>query len=386
MRIQVRARSVTNLLLAGIAAAHLPIQAADPSIFKVAPTPNDNPNNGLYAVSASSPSDIWAVGQSTIHFDGTKWTAFEAPMIVGDNNGSLEGVADISSTEAWAAGNASATLLGQPAPVIEHWDGTQWNAIPASSFNAPGESASLFLAMTAISANDIWALGGGTLNGNGGTLFEHWDGEAWTPNIVFLGGLPVAASADATDDVWAVGFSGVSAIDGAPFVAHYDGTAWQNVPGPKTGIFNAVAALAPNDVWAVGSMVKVKNGPTRTLIEHYDGSQWSVSPSPNVGPNSMFQSNRLLGITAVSRTDIWAFGSYFAADGSGQQKTLLLHWDGTSWNLAASPSPDPGSFQDDVLFGGVVTAPGGVWIVGSEDTAAPNKPFTSTLVLHTTGG
>jgi len=367
-------------------AAYLPVHAAGQSIFQKVPTPNDNPNNDLFAISASSPSDIWAVGQTTIHFDGTQWTAFEAPMIVGDNNGSLEGVADISPTEAWAVGNASATLLGQPGPVVEQWNGTQWSVFPASSFNAPGESASLLLAMTAISGNDIWALGTGTSNGIGGALFEHWDGTAWTPNIVPLGFTPVAASADATDDVWAVGFSGLSAIDGHPFVARYNGAIWQSVPISSEGILNGILALAPNNVWAVGSIVKVKNGPTLTLIEHYDGSEWSVVPSPNVGPTSEFQSNRLLGITAVSPTDIWAFGSYFAASGSGNQMTLLLHWDGTSWTRAESPNPTKGDFLSDVLFGGVVTAPGSVWIVGSEDTAAPKQPISSTLVLHTTGG
>ena len=49
------------------------------STFKVVPTPNENTNNNLLAASASSPNDIWAVGQSTIHFDGTKWTPFQLP-------------------------------------------------------------------------------------------------------------------------------------------------------------------------------------------------------------------------------------------------------------------------------------------------------------------
>jgi len=126
--------------------------------------------------------------------------------------------------------------------------------------------------------------------------------------------------------------------------------------------------------------------PTKTLVEHYDGNSWKVVPSPNVGPASQYQSNRLLGITAVSPTDIWAFGSYFAANGSGQQRTLLLHWDGSTWTLEPSPSPKPGNFLSDLLFSGVATAPGNVWIVGSMDSAAPGKPVTSTLVLHTTGG
>jgi len=77
------------------------------STFQVIPTPNENSNSELFAASASSPTDIWAVGQSTIHFDGTTWTAFPAPMIKGDNNSFLQGVVDISPTLAWAAGNVS---------------------------------------------------------------------------------------------------------------------------------------------------------------------------------------------------------------------------------------------------------------------------------------
>jgi hypothetical protein len=379
---QIKKSSLTvNLWLAGMAAAYLPAGAAGQSIFQVVPTPNDNSNNGLFAVAASSPSDIWAVGDSTIHFDGTKWTAFEAPFIKGDNTSFLQGVADISATEAWAVGN----VIDGPhtGPVIERWDGTQWSVFPSRAL-PPGDSANLF-AITAISADDIWAVGNVAIGNIGANLFEHWDGTTWTPTITAVGGTLIAASSDATDDVWAVGFSGFSGAEGETLVAHYNGTIWRSVPSPNVGAnstFNAVVALAPNDVWAVGSSIAVTHDPTVTLIEHYDGSKWSVVPSPNVGPNSANQSNRLFGITAVSPTDIWAFGSYFAANGSGNQMTLLLHWDGSAWSIAPSPNPVKGDFLDDVLFGGVVTAPGSVWIVGSEDTAAPNQPIFSTLVLH----
>jgi hypothetical protein len=370
-------RRVATWLLAGIAAAYLPVHATGQSIFQRVPTPNENPDNELFAVSASSPSDIWAVGESAIHYDGAKWTAFPVPTILGDNTGSLLGVADISPTQAWAVGN------GTQGQVIEQWDGAAWSVFPSPPFNAPGESA-ILLAMTAISANDIWALGNLTDDGVSENLFEHWDGAAWTPTIVALRGIPTAASSDATNDVWAVGFAGLSAIEGKPFVAHYDGTVWRRAPAPDKGVFNAVAALAPNDVWAAGSITNVKNGPTRTLIEHYDGSQWSVAPSPNVGPHSMYQSNRLLGITAISATDIWAFGSYFAADGSGHQKTLLLHWDGSAWSLAPSPNPTKGDFLDDVLFAGVAPSPGNLWIVGGEAEFVQGDPIFGTLAIHST--
>src|ERR1700733_14493629 len=125
------------------------------SIFKVVPTPNENTNNNLLAASASSPNDIWAVGQSTIHFDGTKWTAFPAPFIDGVDN-FLTGVVDVSPTLAWAVGNVSE---GENPfqQVIEQWDGKEWSVFPGPNF-PPNSQAALF-GMASTSASDIWAVG-----------------------------------------------------------------------------------------------------------------------------------------------------------------------------------------------------------------------------------
>jgi hypothetical protein len=381
-----------NFFLAGMAAVYLPTRAAGQSIFHVVPTPN-NPsvgaggqNNGLFAVSASSPRDIWAVGQTVIHFDGATWTEFSAPHIKGRFANQLDGVADISPTDAWAVGSFAGTTILGPGPeqelVIEHWDGTQWSVFPSPPFDNPNVVAELS-AITAISGTDIWAVGGA----EGGNLFEHWDGTAWTPAIAFLGGAFAtgAASADATDDVWAVGFSGLSSAKASPFVAHFNGSTWQSVPSvpfasPISAAFNGVLARAPNNVWAVGTIAEVLNGPTSTLIEHYDGNAWSVVPSPSVGQN---QSNVLRGITAVSPTDIWAFGDFLAADGSGNQMTLLLHWDGTSWTLAPSPNPEMGSILIDTLDAGVTTGRN-VWIVGSQLPGSVGNGFIDTLAIHST--
>jgi hypothetical protein len=155
------------------------------------------------------------------------------------------------------------------------------------------------------------------------------------------------------------------------------------VPSLSSGLgFNVlegVKALAPNNVWAVGYYTKDVNStrPALTLIEHYDGTSWKIVPSPNVGPNSVYQSNQLYGITAVSANDVWAFGSYFAQSGSGEQGTLVEHWDGTSWKIVPSPNPANSSFVVDILFGGTVIPTGDVLLVGNE--------FGSTLVLNATG-
>ena len=352
------------------------------SSFEVVATPNENPNSELFAASASSPTDIWAVGQSTIHFDGTTWTAFPAPMIKGDNNSFLEGVVAISPTLAWAAGNV--TDGAHPGQVIEQWNGTKWSLFPAPKFGKK-DRADVF-AMTSSSANDVWAIGSLVNLGSGlvSPLFEHWNGTAWTATTgessnEFLYG----ASADAENDAWAVGFSGSNNIETSAM--HWDGTNWKHVATPNVGEgtnkLNAVLALAPNDVWAVGFSTPVApptQAATLTLIEHFDGTSWTTVPSPNVGPNGSNQSNRLLGLAANSADDIWAFGSYFAADGSGHQMTLLLHWDGTSWTVASSPSPTKGEFPCDVLWAGVVSSPGDVWILGSVHDGS--------LAMHMTKG
>jgi hypothetical protein len=82
---------ISTVILGGpIVHAQTPasFHAPPTSIFTVVPTPDGHPKpyqNDQHSVSASSPGDIWAVGQTGIHFDGTKWTAFFLPKIMGDN-------------------------------------------------------------------------------------------------------------------------------------------------------------------------------------------------------------------------------------------------------------------------------------------------------------
>jgi hypothetical protein len=285
---------------------------------------------------------------------------------------------------AWLVGNDTTQA---EAGIIEKWDGTRWSVFPGPQFQT-GDQTHLF-AMTSTSATDIWAVG--TLVddiGAGFSLFEHFDGSKWTATTVenaaglqFLDGV----SADATTDAWAVGFVEVDVA--RTFSMHWDGTNWSSVPIPNVGSgtnrLYGVLALAPNNVWAVGlSTPAVQNFATLTLIEHFDGTSWTVVPSPNVGPNSANQNNALFGITGDSANDLWAFGSYFAADGSQQQMTLLMHWNGTVWKIVRSPNPTGGNFLSDALLAGVTPSPGNVWILGSENVA----PRTNSLAIHTTSG
>src|SRR5205814_3929816 len=110
----------------------------------------------------------------------------------------------------------------------------------------------------------------------------------------------------------------------------------------------AVAAISANDVWAVGT--RPGSPYFRTLVEHWNGTTWSVAPSPNADGGD----NRLLGINAVSVSDVWAVGE-------GASQTLTEHWDGTAWSIA--PSPDLGA-NENVLTGEASRSASDVYAVG----------------------
>jgi hypothetical protein len=167
-----------------------------------------------------------------------------------------------------------------------------------------------------------------------------------SPNPGSLSNYLGAVTAVSANDVWAVG----SYQNGSPILTvteHWDGSAWTVVSSPSPGALKGVAAISANDVWAVG---RSTNG---TLTEHWDGSTWSVVPSPNPGT----QYNALARAAAISANDVWAVGDY--GNGSALQ-TLTEHWNGSTWSVVSSPNPDPFTW----LTGVAAISANDVWVVG----------------------
>jgi len=61
----------------------------------------------------------------------------------------------------------------------------------------------------------------------------------------------------------------------------------------------------------------------QTLVEHWNSKRWTLVASPN--PPSAYL-NILEGVSAISRTDIWAVGS------TDWGSTIIIHWNGSSWS------------------------------------------------------
>jgi hypothetical protein len=354
---------------------------AQNSIFQLVPTPNQYEfNNTLWASSASSPNDIWAVGNTTIHFDGTQWKMFPASGADDDPSEYLRGVLDFSPTLAWAGGGGD-----DQGQIINKWNGKKWNRLKGLPF-PPAYHASV-MTLSGTSKKDIWVTGSIFPDQNYQLFFEHWNGRSWEANNFLAGGVDFlyGASQDASNDAWAVGFQ-IGSIN-SPLVVHYNGSNWSqaNLPFPTgTGELLGVLALAPNNVWAVGwqNPANPDYYTNLTLIYHYDGNTWAIVPSPHQpGTN-------LNGIVANSPNDMYAFG--YSADPSGLGfDSLLLHWNGSIWDVIPSPNPrnNPNYIQNQLLTG-VVPSPGNVWIFGDQFDS-PQGVCTDgscTLAINTTSG
>ena len=353
---------ITMLLRAGIAEAS--------GAWKLIPGANPSATyNGLRGVAAITTNDVWAVGaysktQNTHqplieHWNGTKWSVILSPSPDLSAN-LLYGVTAISAQDAWAVGNYFSRTNGAEETLIDHWNGTKWTV--ASNPN-PSSSENGLNGVTAVSASNVWAVGQYIPNGGGNTepLIEHWNGSKWavvpgpTPGAGAAALLSVAASS--ANSIWAVGSSTNSSGNTQTLIEHWDGSIWSIIPNPNPGpvsdILNSVAVVSAHNVWAVGQYEV--NTSFNTLIEHWDGTQWSTVPCPSPGSVD----NALFGVAGISANNIWAVGR--DDQGLGEQ-TLIEQWNGFMWSIVSSPNE--GSGDNELFAVARVPSTQKVWAVG----------------------
>src|SRR5207249_2550160 len=74
--------------------------------------------------------------------------------------------------DVWSVGVGNSASNESGRPLIAHWNGTAWKLVRNPSTGVPGSE---LVALSVISATDIWAVGGA----GDSTLVEHWDGSSW---------------------------------------------------------------------------------------------------------------------------------------------------------------------------------------------------------------
>jgi hypothetical protein len=142
-------------------------------------------------------------------------------------------------------------------------------------------------------------------------------------------------------------------------------------PDPAGSQLLGVVALSGTDVWAVGS-TGAPDAPSGALIEHWDGRLWATVEAPNTGTTG----NVLQAVHGSGPDDLWAVGS--VSSGTGPQPAIL-HWDGTVWSALTAPSLLGGA----ALSGVVAISPTDAWAVGYRGDASIGSERA--LILHWDG-
>jgi hypothetical protein len=351
------------------------------------PGPSDNILNG---VAVLSPCNAWTVGEqvngnttATLieHWNGASWSVVPSPN-PGTTSSILNGVRAASANDVWAVGTATSAAVTKT--LILHWDGSTWKRVTSPS---PGATDSELRGVRTIPGGGAWAVGSYTDGTTAKTLTLHWDGSTWkrvpSPSPGASNVLQAVAATSASD-AWAVGnVSGSAAAvpDGTPprpgpprmgphragragatdvstLILHWNGSKWVRVTSPSPGSFTVLegaGVVSSRSAWAVG--ITLANNIQRTFILRWNGKTWARVPSPNAGPAGT--DNDLWGVTSPSAGSAWAVGNFNPGSAS---KTLVLHWNGSTWSVVRSPNPGHPTSGLLAVAASSVTS---VWAVGT---------------------
>jgi hypothetical protein len=261
--------------------------------------------SGLNAISATSPTDVWAAGGLYLfHNDGVRWSK----SFGGNPNQYYYSVWALSQTSAWAGGNGDYLL---------RWNGTQWTPFsPTGLPKPPGNQVDMSV-LWGTSDSDMW------VGSNVG--LAHWTGLGWTHHLVGSVKEIHAIAGTAANDVWATAL-----LQGnLPAILHYDGTSWGIVADGSDALniqtVWGVSARTANDVWFGGNSTWHWDG--STLVEVANPLPYATSGAP------------ITAIWSRAANDVWAFAMYSSVPflGSPDASPTAIHWNGSSWSVVPMP-------------------------------------------------
>ena len=323
--------------------------------FQVVTSPAET-GSSLSAVSAVSPTDIWAVGSDSTgplieNFNGTSWSVVPAPAVKG---GTLSGVTALSSNAVWAVGSANGN------PLVEFFNGTSWSVQASPTISGGGT----LNAVTAISSTDVWAVGNTGTGTGRGPLIENFNGTSWSVvQAPSAHGALTGISAVSSTDIFAVGGGGKNVPNQ---VLQFNGTTWSVLPNTPDAV--AVDAISATDVWVVGN-----NG-----LWHFDGTFWTQAAFSNGDTANDFDA-----ISGTASNNLFAVGDGFSSSNGLQTGfgTIAAQWNGTSWSPVTSANP--GNNQDG-LTGVTAFSNGLVVAVGNASAKTSKNAVTNSLIESAT--
>jgi hypothetical protein len=252
-----------------------------------------------HSVVATGMGNAWALGGANgspqggndtpdpaiAHWNGSAWKVSGVPSGV---NSSITAASAPAANDIWAVTFQNGWIL--------HYDGRVWTV--AKHVTGQGE----FTGITATSASNVWVFGGGGFEGGLGTW--HFNGSTWTQ---WKTGQAVGlefASALSAKDIWAVG--GTQTPQSA--IERFNGTSWQlaSTKGMPSGQlqFNHIWASSDRNVWVATGRFLPTTDSDQALLLHFNGSTWSTFTVPG-GPTGNGSIAALEAIASDGSGGVW---------------------------------------------------------------------------------
>jgi hypothetical protein len=217
--------------------------------------------------------------------------------------------------------------------------------------------------ITANSATDAWV--------TGENASFHWDGKIWTSAVPETQSYAERIHKISDTDIWTFGEGRAAHWDGRTTVEHSLHRAWEDVP-----TIDSVAFAGPKDIWVSGS----------DLFTHWDGRTWTEQPerpslvtvSPTGKPAAIWDepvgirhwngrqwiSDPLPPIEVPEKARLsfndleedWAVGNIESTSTVRPLDTVVLRFDGTTWQRIPLP------LQDIELYAVTPDGQGGIWV------------------------
>jgi hypothetical protein len=300
----------------------------------------------------------------------------EASSFVSKGKTELVGIAMVSSTEGWAAGNVMREQPeGSPYGVIWHYSDGRWTQVAqlADDFlsgiaalpdgeawvvgddnlilheqrgiwtsihsGLPAEDSEGLSNVAMVSSTEGWAIGYSFSDHGPRGFIWHYSHNKWTESFQLAKASLWNISALPDGEAWAVGNDGV--------ILHEQGGNWSQVASPTQQELDSIAMVSPTEGWAIGG---------RTLL-HYHNSTWTLFP--------IASNDDLHSITMASSSEGWMV----ATNGD------ILHYTQGIWQQAHSPTSQ---FLEDIALVPGTSSAG--WIVGEGPISDTNTIPAPTIL------
>jgi hypothetical protein len=311
------------------------------------PTPNPAVDTNLYVApdltGVSCPAagfcaavGVYNIGESTPvalaeGWNGHSWSMQRFPVPAGASSTELSQVSCTSATFCEAVGWYQTQTLNQELPLAATWNGTSWRLQSAPH---PAGDSSLQLNAVSCTSTAFCEAWGDTSpeSGNGQEVAEQWNGRSWHLQTVPPDSSAVSVSCVSPTACEAVGLGAGNV--GSAWV--WNGSSWttQTLPSQLSGVLTGVSCVSPVFCETVGFALSSSNG----VAAVWNGSVWTVQPTPDPVKNA---SVSLTGVSCASASSCELAGSYELNE-ANTPHALAEYWNGSTWALQSADAP-PGA-------------------------------------------